>query len=607
MSTINEMENQKAAGAKAGDVVKIHFTCKLEDGTIFDTSAGKEPLSFEIGKHEVMPGLEEVAIGMAEGESKSVIITPDKAFGPHLKEKVYIVNRDQFPREMDPMVGMKFEIKQENGATNTIRVTDVSDQTVTLDSNHPLAGKELFFDIELIETRQSQAAAAEELYKKGIEQQDKGEIDEAISYYRKTIGQNPNHAGAYYNLGVAFQGKGLIDQAILYYEMAIGLNQEFIEAHHNLGVAFNEKGKFGEALFCFQRVLQLKSDHLGAYYNLGNTLTAKGQFNEAMQCYKKAIEIKPDHADAQWSLGLINLRLGNFQEGWKGYEWRWELKDVLTKRDFSQPLWDGHDVDGRTVLLYAEQGFGDTLQFVRYAPLVAGRGAKVVVECQEELVSLLRNMEGVSEVVAQGQRLSDFDFYRPLLSLPFVFGTVLDTIPANIPYVHADPKLVQNWRNKIGSNESEIKIGLVWAGSPKLKFGHSRSCPIGTFSTLAQREDITFYSLQKGEAEGEAKNPPEGIKLVNISEEIHDFSDTAAIIENLDLVISVDTASAHLAGALGKPVWVLLPFVPDWRWMKDREDSPWYPTMRLFRQPAAGDWESVIGLVKNAIDEFVKK
>jgi FKBP-type peptidyl-prolyl cis-trans isomerase 2 len=607
MSATNEMEDQKASGAKAGDLVKIHFTCKLEDGTVFDTSAGKEPMIFEIGKHEVMSGLEEAVIGMAEGESKSVIVPQDKALGPHLKEKVHVVARDQFPRELEPMVGMKFEIKQDNGITNTIRVTEVSDQTVTLDSNHPLAGKELYFDIELIEAKRSQAAAAEEFYKKGIELQNNGEIDEAIAYYRKAIGQNPKHAGAFYNMGVAFHGKGLIDQAILCYEIAIGFNQEFTEAHHNLGVAYNEKGKFDEALVCFQRVLQLKPDHAGAFYNLGNTLTAQGHYNEAKQCYKKAIEIKPDHADAQWSLGLINLRLGNFEEGWKGYEWRWELKDIIRKRDFSQPLWDGHDVDGHTILLHAEQGFGDTLHFIRYAPLVAERGAKVVVECQKELVSLLRNIEGVSQVIAHGEQLPDFDFHCPLLSLPFVFSTGLDTIPAQIPYVSAEPDLVQKWRNRIKADKSAIKIGLVWAGSPKLKFGHSRSCPIETFSALAQRNDITFYSLQKGEAEEQAKNPPEGIKLIDTSDEIHDFSDTAAIIANLDLVISVDTASAHLAGALGKPVWVLLPFVPDWRWMKDREDSPWYPTMRLFRQPSAGDWESVIGLVKNAFDEFVKK
>jgi FKBP-type peptidyl-prolyl cis-trans isomerase 2 len=604
MSQMSETEDQKIEGAKAGDAVKIHFTCKLEDGTVFDTSAGKEPLDFIVGEHQVMQGLEEAVIGMKPGESKSVIIPPDKAFGPHLEEKVHVVNRDQFPRELEPMVGMKFEIKQEDGVTNVVRVTDVSDMTVTLDTNLPLAGKELFFDIEIIEVKQTQTAAADESYKKGIALQDKGQIDEAISYYQKAVGQNPNHTGAYYNLGVAFQEKGLIDQAILYYEIAIGFNQEFTEAHHNLGVAFNEKGKFDEALSCFQRVLQLKPDHAGAYYSLGNTLVAKGQFNDAMQSYKKAIEINPGHADAQWSLGLINLRLGNFEEGWKGYEWRWELKDVMPKRDFSQPLWDGHDISGRTILLHAEQGFGDTLQFIRYAPLVAQRGAKIVVECQKELVSLLKDTDGVSRVIARGEELPDFEVHCPLLSLPLVFGTKLKTIPAKIPYVNTDPALVRKWRSKIEQDKSAVKVGLVWAGNPKLKFGHSRSCPIGTFSKLAQRSDVVFYSLQKGEAEGQAKNPPEGIKLIDTSEEIHDFSDTAAIIKNLDLVISIDTSAAHLAGSLGKPVWVLLPFVPDWRWMTTREDSPWYPTMRLFRQPAAGDWESVINHIKDALNDF---
>jgi FKBP-type peptidyl-prolyl cis-trans isomerase 2 len=604
---MSEIEEQVTPVAESGDAVKIHFTCKLEDGTVFDTSAGKETLGFVIGRHQVALGLEEAVIGMRPGESKSVIIQPDKAFGSYLKEKVRVVSRDQFPRELEPIVGMKFEIKQKNGETDVIRITEVADQTVTLDSNHPLAGKTIFFDIELAELRKHRNVAADQLYAKGVELQDTGEADEAISYYRKAIGQNPNHAAAYYNLGVAFQGKGLVDQAIIYYEMAIGLKQDFIEAHHNLGVAFNEKAQFDEALVCFQRVLQLKPDHASAYYNLGNTLVAKGLFDEAMACYRKAIEIYPEHADAQWSLGLIYLRLGNFEEGWKGYEWRWKLKDVMPKRAFSQPLWNGSDIRERTILLHAEQGFGDTIQFIRYTTLVARRGAKVLVECQKELVSLLRNTEGVSQVISQGERIPDFDVHCPLLSLPLIFETEVDTIPAEIPYISADPGLVQKWRNKIIQDKSAVKVGLAWAGNPKLKFGHSRSCPIGTFSQLAQRNDVTFYSLQKGETGEQAKNPPEGIKLIDTPEEIHDFADTAAIIENLDLVISIDTAVAHLAGALGKPVWVLLPFVPDWRWMMNREDSPWYPTIRLFRQPKPADWESVIGLVKTAIDEFAKK
>jgi FKBP-type peptidyl-prolyl cis-trans isomerase 2 len=592
---------------KDGDAVKIHFTCKLDDGTVFDTSAGKEPLSFVIGRHEVMAGLEGAVIGMAARESKSVIVHPDQAFGPHLSEKVHTIARDQFPRELDPAVGMKFEIKQEDGKTSVIRVTDVSDSKVTLDTNHPLAGKALFFDIELIEFKQTASAAADEFYKKGIELQDNGELDEAISYYQKAIAQNPKHAGSFYNLGVAFQRKGLTDQAILNYEIAIGLNKDFIDAHHNLGVAYKEKGQFDEALICFQRVLQLEPNHKGAYYNIGNILTAKGRFEEAMQFYRKTVEMEPENAAAHWNIALLNLMAGNFDEGWKGYEWRWKLKGVSADRKFAEPLWDGSDIHGKTILLYTEQGYGDAIQFVRYAPLVARRGARVIIECKKELAGLFRGIDGIGQVIAQGNALPEFDVQYPLLSLPFVFGTTLQNIPNEVPYITADPALIKKWGNKLASVASLLRVGLIWSGDSRFKNDHSRSCSLETFSPLAYSEDIAFYSLQMGESSVQAENPPAGMKLIDYTGEIHNFSDTAAIIENLDLVISVDTAVAHLSGALGKPVWILLPFVPDWRWMVDKEDSPWYPTMRLFRQSAAGEWEGVVNRIKKALDEFLTR
>ncbi len=601
---MSEIIEQKKV-AKNGDAVKIHFTCKLDDGTVFDTSAGKDPLDFVIGEHQVMQGLEEAVTGMSSGESKSIIIPPEKAFGPHLKEEVHVVARDQFPRELEPVVGMKFEIKQEDGKTTVVRVTEVSESSVTLDTNHPLAGKDLYFDIELIEFEQTPSAAADEFYKKGIQQQDKGQIDEAMSYYQKAIGQNPNHAGAYYNLGVAFQGKGLNDQAILYYEIAIGINKDFTDAHHNLGVAYKEKGDFDEALICFQRVLQLKPNHAGAYYNIGNILAAKGSFEEAMQFYRKTVAMEPENAEAHWNIALLNLMSGNFEEGWKGYEWRWKLKGVSADRKFTEPLWDGTDIQGRTILLYAEQGFGDSIQFIRYAPLVARRGAKVIVECQKELAPLFRRIEGIEQVIAQGDTIPEFDVRYPLLSLPLMFSTTLQNIPIDIPYIIADPAMIKKWDDKMALNDSRIRIGLAWAGDPAYKNDRSRSCSLETFSPLAQFSDISFYSLQKGEASAQANNLPTDIKLLDYTEELYDFSDTAAIIGNLDVVISVDTAVAHLAGALGKPVWILLPFVADWRWMLDREDSPWYPTMKLFRQPAPGDWESVIGRVKESLRNFL--
>jgi FKBP-type peptidyl-prolyl cis-trans isomerase 2 len=592
------------APAKIGDIVKINFTCRLEDGTVFDDSSGKEPLSFPIGQGQVMQGLDQAVIGMNQGESRTVKIPFDKAFGPAQSEKISVVGLDQFPGSIQPVVGMKFEIKREDGETSVVRITKVTDTTVTLDSNHPLAGKDLFFEIEVLEIVQTDISKADEYYYEGIALQDDNELDKAVQCYQKAIDLNPNHTGAYYNLGVSFQKQGQTEKAILYYEIAINLDQNLVEAHHNLGIAYKDKGQLDEAIICFQKVLLLQPDHANAYYNLGNTLVAKGAFTEAMQCYQKAVEINPEHADAHWSIGLIHLRLGNFEEGWKKYEKRWELKDVLTKPHFAQSEWDGRELKGRSILLYAEQGFGDTIQFIRYVPFVAEKGLNIIIECQKELVSLLRNTEGVSQVIAQGEQLPNFDVHCSLLSLPLIFGTTLETIPAEVPYINADAAAVQRWRNKIIADESALKIGLAWAGNPKLQYDHIRSCSLGTLSPLALHDSITFYSLQKGDASEQAKNPPEGFRLIDSSEDIKDFSDTAALIQNLDLIISVDTAVAHLAGALGKPVWTLLPFVPDWRWMQERKDSPWYPTMRLFRQPSRGDWESVILRIKDALKDL---
>jgi FKBP-type peptidyl-prolyl cis-trans isomerase 2 len=595
---------QKIRQAKKGDAVKVNFTCTLKDGTVYDTSEGKEPLEFVIGEGEVFPSLEEAVIGMSKNESKKIQIQAIDIFGPYLKDRAQVVDRGQFPENVTPEIGLQFHIQQADGRKIVLTVTDVAEEKVTLTPNHPFAGEELFYDIQLLDLEESNNAKAENFFAQGNVFQDKGHIDEAISLYQQAIRLNPKHSGAFYNLGVAFQKLDQIDKAIVYYEIAIGLTQNLIEAHHNLGLAYKDKGHFDEAIICFQRVLQLQPNHANAYYNLGNTLVAKGHFQEALQCFLKAVEINPGHDDAYWSMGLIHLRLGNFEEGWKAYEKRWELTDVMVKPRFEQPEWDGQEINGRTILLYAEQGFGDTIQFIRYVPFVAERGAKVIVECQQELVSLLTTTTGVSQIVAKGAPYPHFDIHYPLLSLPLIFGTTVGSIPSRIPYINTDPILVQKWRSKIESDNAPLKVGLVWAGNPKLKFGHSRSCSLGAFAPLADLDDVPFYSLQVGDASGQTKDAPAGMRLVDHTGEIKDFADTAALIQTLDLIISVDTAVAHLAGALGKPVWTLLPFVPDWRWMLERENSPWYPTMRLFRQPAPGDWESVIMSVKEALKEL---
>ncbi|MBM4146648.1 MAG: tetratricopeptide repeat protein [Nitrospira sp.] len=605
MTNTKDSEKEPLIKAKIGDRVNIHFTCKFEDGTVYDSSIGKEPLQFIIGENQTFTGLEQAVIGMIPEESKSIEISSDNIYGPHRKEIVHIIRHDQFPEDIKPEIGLQFQIKQENGVTEIFRVTDISDTNITLDGNHPLAGKKLFFDIQLIESEQTDISKAADFYDQGIAFQDKGRLEEAITCYQKAIELNKNLTGAFYNLGVAFQKKGQIDKSILYYEIAIGLNQDFTEAHYNLGIAYKEKALFDEAMICFQRVLQLKPDHSDASYNFGNVYAAKGQFNEAIQCYQRAIELNPDYAEAHWNIALINLLLGNFKEGWKGYEWRWKLKDIISHRDFSQPIWNGYDINGKTILLHAEQGFGDTIQFIRYAPLVAQRSARVILECQKELVSLLKSVEGIHQVISYEESLPDFNIHCPLLNLPSIFNTTTDNIPAEIPYITADASLIKKWHEKVKHDTSKLKIGLVWAGEKLYKNDFSRSCSFEIFSALNLSDDITWYSLQKGDPSTQVENSLKGINLIDYTDELRDFSDTAALMQNLDLIISVDTAVAHLAGALGKPIWTLLPFVPDWRWMLNREDSPWYPTMRLFRQPSRGDWKSILENVADSLNKFI--
>jgi tetratricopeptide (TPR) repeat protein len=468
----------------------------------------------------------------------------------------------------------------------------------------------------------------------------KRQLDEAINCYKKAIQYNPNLAAAYNNLGNTFQEQKRYNEAITHYQIALQINPDLADAHLNLGNIYLEKGQYNEAIKHYQETLKLNPSHFESYLNLGTIFQKQGKLDEAITCYQKAIkfnpqfagnyynlgiafqdkrlldealgaykktiEFDPEFAEAHFSISWINLLLGNFKEGWKGYEWRWKLKEAY-QRNFSQLMWDGSDIRGCTILLHAEQGFGDTIQFIRYAPLVAQRGAKVIVECQKELTSLLKNTEGINQIVSYGEPLPDFDIQCPLLSLPLVFNTTLESIPAKIPYISADPLSIEKWKGRIKIDKEKTTIGLVWAGSTTTRKEGYYSCSLEAFAPFAHLNNITLYSLQKGQASEQVAKPPNGMKLIDYTEEIHDFSDTAAFIINLDLIISVDTAVAHLAGAIGRPVWTLLRFSPEWRWMLDRMDSPWYPTMRLFRQPAPGDWGCVIGKVFNQLQTLIHK
>lgn len=472
----------------------------------------------------------------------------------------------------------------------------------------------------------------EAYYNLGIVLQEKGDMNKAITSYQQAIQLNPGFSDAYYNLGMIFQGKkqlneavicyqkaiilnplladaynnlgvivketGQIEEAISYYQKAIEVDPYFADAYNNLGNVIREKKQHDKAIFYYRKALELNPNFVDAYINLGNVLQEKNNLDNALECFQKAILLNPENADAHWNKSLAFLLSGNYKEGWKEYEWRLKVKDFLyLHRDFPRPVWDGSDITGKTILLHAEQGFGDTIQFIRYAPLVREKGAKVIVECQKELAPLMRNIEGIHRLIVRSEQLPEFDLHYPLLSLPLQFDTTLESIPAKIPYISADKQLIKKWREKVLPDNSKLKVGIVWSGNPDNIKIRSKSCSLEAYSPFADLDDVTFYSLQKGKAAEQVKHTPAGMKLIDYTEELKDFADTAALIENLDLVISVDTAVAHLAGALGKPVWTLLPFAPDWRWMLQREDSPWYPSMRLFRQSPLGEWQSVIARI----------
>ena len=425
---------------------------------------------------------------------------------------------------------------------------------------------------------------------------DQGKLDEAVACYRRALELKPDYAEAHNNLGTAFKDQGKLDEAVACYRRALELKPDFAEAHNNLGIALKDQGKLDEAVACYRRALELKPDYAEAHNNLGNALKDQGKLDEAVACYRRALELKPDFAEAHGNQSLLSLLTGDFQRGWAEYEWRWKTKQCQ-RRDFSQPLWDGQPLEGRTILLHAEQGLGDAIQFVRYAALVKQRGGAVIVECPKPLLSLLASCAGIDRLVGRGDDLPPFDVHAPLLSLPGIFHTSLETIPADVPYLFADPGLVEHWREELGGIAG-FKIGIAWRGNPEHRNDRARSIPLSCFEPLAGLPGVRLLACKKGRAWSSCKSWPDRFPITELGSRLDDFMDTAAVLMNLDLVITCDTAVAHLAGALGVPVWVALPFVPDWRWLLDRSDSPWYPTMRLFRQKKPGDWAGVFEEIK---------
>jgi tetratricopeptide (TPR) repeat protein len=424
-------------------------------------------------------------------------------------------------------------------------------------------------------------------------------LEDAAACYRAALTLKPDYLEAYNNLGETLRRQGRLDQAVACFTAAIKRKPDYLNAYNNLGNTLREQGHLDDAAICYRKILALKPDDPKACNNLGNVLKELRRMDEAVICYRKAIKLRPDFPDAHHNLALGLLARGDLTEGWAEYEWRRKLPDGIA-REFPQPQWFGEPADGRTLLIHAEQGFGDTIQFCRYAPLAAATGLRVIIEVPKPLVRLLSTLPGVDRVVASGETPPHFDVHCPMLSMPLALGTTLTTIPCPSPYLRAEAEQAATWARRLALVPGAgPRIGVVWAGNLMNKNDRRRSLDPGLLAPLFGLNGSRFFSLQKS---GTAM--PAGLALANFTNEMNDFADTAAFIANLDLVISVDTAVAHLAAALGKPVWLLDRFYPDWRWLLDRRDSPWYPTMRIYRQPRAGDWAAVRAEVMEDLRAF---
>jgi len=414
-------------------------------------------------------------------------------------------------------------------------------------------------------------------------------------------------------LGYILHQAGRNAEAVPCCREALRLRPNFVEAHNNLGNALRDLGRADEAEASYAAALALRPTYVEAHYNRGNAFAALGKVEAAERATREALRLRPDYVRGHISLGMHLLLAGRLDEGWAEYEWRWRstTDGFPDQRGFVQPRWDGERLDGRVLLLHAEQGFGDTLQFCRYAPLAVARaGGRVVLEVPRALARLMTTLPGVDQVVAEGDPLPNFDVYCPLLSLPYTFGTTLDTIPGTSPYLGAEAVPAAQWRSRLATLPG-LRVGLVWAGNPRRSqptataIDMRRSVTLQHLAPLASTQGVSFVSLQKGAGAAQAFAAPAGMLLHDWTHELGDFADTASLIEGLDLVIGVDTAVIHLAGALGKPTWMLNRFDTCWRWLLGRDDSPWYPSLRQFRQPKPADWGSVLAEVRGALDALV--
>ena len=427
------------------------------------------------------------------------------------------------------------------------------------------------------------------------------QLDVAIALYDRAIGIQADFAQAHYSRGLALQQMAQLDDALVSYDQAIRFKPDYVDAHSNRGTILQHYQQWDQAMASYDQAIALDPAYAKAHNNRGNTLQERHQIGAALASYDQAIALEPGYADAYWNKGIALLLGGDFARGWPLYEWRHKaLESTHPQRQFGQPLWLGQGgLQGKTLLLHSEQGLGDTLQFIRYAPLLAEQGARVVVELPRALMALLAGMQGVSQFIEQGQVLPAYDYHCPLLSLPLAFGTTLASIPAPAAYVRSLPSKRAQWAATLGA-KTGLRIGIAWSGSTGHKNDHNRSI---TLAELLQHlpPGPQYVSLQKELREVDQATLQANPQLRHFGPDLVDFTDTAALCELMDVVVSVDTSVAHLSAALGQTTWVLLPYSPDWRWLLERSDSPWYPSAQLYRQDSSMRWAGVLQCLRDDV------
>jgi tetratricopeptide (TPR) repeat protein len=431
-----------------------------------------------------------------------------------------------------------------------------------------------------------------------------GRHGEALDDFRQVLARMPQHAEARMNSGIALAALGRREEAIAEFDRALTTAPRHPVAHFNRGIALYDLGRYAEAVAAYDSALAVAPDHAGAWLNRGRALAALNRLEEALASYDKALALRKDDADAQFMSALALLTLGDYGRGFERYEWRWRRSGMPAPKGRGRPLWRGEYPLGRkTILLHAEQGLGDTIQFARYVPMLAASGAKVALEVPPELQPLLARLDGVAAVMAGGEAPPPFDVHCPLGTLPLAFKTTLDTVPAPIPYLSADETHLAKWSARLGPHDRP-RVALAWSGNASHLNDRNRSIAFVRLAPLFAAP-AQFVSIQREVRSDDAAALAAEPRVTPLGGELESFADTAAVLALSDLLIAVDTSVVHLAGAMGRPVWVLLPLAPDWRWTRAGESTPWYPTARLFRQASLGDWDAVIGRVAAELAEFV--